>query len=1649
MALSSIGGKIKGVISSKDQDLLEAAKTGNVEAIVKLTSKKRQSTASQVFTSFLKGSVNINCVDREGYTPLHLTTLNGHKSAVECLLNLDALVSSKDNSGCTPLHLAAWKGYDEICKLFLTFTNATIPIDVQNSLGDTALHMAAQYGYKNVVDVLLQYNVDATIRNLKDQSALDLAAQYGRHDVVQLLVTKNPDLVKHTVTSHSPLHLAAACGHVQIISTLIGAGYDINTTTTAGTALHTAAMYCKTDVVKLLVEKGIDIHAQDGEGKTALEIVLKNDQSQQKYAEIAKLIRDHIMISGADDPDDSNVYDTSFNVKSAAPPPLAPAVDEDVTKDQTNSSKPEDKEEPEVKTRPVPKPRLSLGDAGVDEERKSALYTKPDKNRDKNRIDDSPVSVTIISPPKPAPRESKAVSPEPAPRELKAISPEPKIEQHYPPDLPKKERDSVPPLPPKTDDIPILPPKVMSPTADMVVADLPPVRTKSQEPLDGPPPCEGGIVDSEYTEEIYANVSTGEHFKGYFAMTKPVDTEGSTLSPASKKKRPAKPPRKKSPAPSRKMEHSPINIKEIDKEEYETMSNVQKTESSFTEDVYNALFSSFKTDTKDSSDSESQLCDPEYTNMSTASESPSCDAEYTNISTVSESLSCDPEYTNIGTVSESRSCDPECTNKSTASESLSCDPEYTNTSTAAEYRSSKVTADHEDAKTVPFTKYSETTSPSKDIRTERVESHCTELRGEIQSTSRSNSVGSTKLDRSSTGFGQTNTSDEIQSKSKDPLSVIDSQSDKTIPEMFDSKENTNDCSESISGTEKLCESNNCDSDIPDGNIRKSCSINKSIPEKRYSIGDIPDNCLQTDDNIPQKSLQSDNNIPQNSFENENSVSVVSCRDITKTGAECATPEIKPRPLSYKPLADSSAPELPPKTSLSDLSKDLVVDEKRISNGSGEPKDCDDYKAPKPHSLEFTKKRLSEHRFPTTPTGYPQPPTPDFPPPSPHTARKGIEQKIADIEVPSNKRSSRDIETITEDLVTDGKTSGDNLSKSNTKEASDQTDLQKVDDNIPIKEKESTELIENESDRRSHDKKDEEVVVLRKSSRSSNGSGQEVLIGDDLEPFAAALSNGDSSSCLLRGSAIGGPRKVVSQIYEHVAVPLKRTSGKRTSLPLSNMTFEPVMEREEDGGHEKRSDVEKSLELTRSGMKEDSSFDDKDEWDQIADIVSSFGGKLSHDETVSVNDTDMNHLLEGSNPSIHSVGEWLESLSLGQYENTLYANGFDDTDFLGEKIMEEQDLESIGISTAEHRKKILDLAKRLPQIKPINAECPPVSVEVWLNSLRLPQYLDKFMSHKYNTMERVLQVWELELSTVLDISSMGHRKRILASLGDRSPPERQFASLKKKSRVEDHQEKKSPFTDINLYKDYTKVKPLTSTSEEENKSSSKPQTPSVENSDNDEVFQNNVQGKSIKDTSIHIRPPHQANTTAPIKQWRHRPEMLIKGCCNYTAQYLGSTLVKELTGTSSTIEGITKLKSKFKRKIQKSADAIAKIPTIMLSISYRGVKFIDAKSKKVICDHEIVNIFCACQDAESMNFFAYITRDNETCKHYCHVFSVRTADLAREVIMTLGEAFEVAYQMAQKEKAAEEAKEFERTLSQSDAEDSSQSKSSSKASLNTV
>ncbi|GFO41662.1 ankyrin repeat and sterile alpha motif domain-containing protein 1b, partial [Plakobranchus ocellatus] len=468
--------------------------------------------------------------------------------------------------------------------------------------------------------------------------------------------------------------------------------------------------------------------------------------------------------------------------------------------------------------------------------------------------------------------------------------------------------------------------------------------------------------------------------------------------------------------------------------------------------------------------------------------------------------------------------------------------------------------------------------------------------------------------------------------------------------------------------------------------------------------------------------------------------------------------------------------------------------------------------------------------------------------------------------------------------------------------------------------------------------------------------------------------------LLRGSVVGTPRDVRHQFEgsNDTAAAAAIRSKKRKS---TRSTFAPVMEEDKDIDVDKlMKDIDKiNLDKRQAGDKnesDDAVFEDfSDDWDQIAETISSYGGKISSTGDYAFFEAQIDHLLSGKGDNkIQSVGSWLSDIGLAQYENTLVANGFDDTDFLGGSILEDADLEHIGIYSADHRHAIIEAAKKLPAVQSIDPDNPPATVAEWLGSLRLDYYFDTFMSHKFDSMNRVIQLWELELVTVLDITSVGHRKRILASLGEKRPdPNISPARIRTPSYQEPT---RSPFDHVDLYRDYTGARSRVN------------DAGSVTELGQGSLLEYSIssngsvsEGQGIRDEALHLRAPNLMHETGSIKQWRHKPEILIKGCCNYTAHYLGSTLVKELKGAMSTQEGIAKLK--------KSSAVISKIPTIMLSISFKGVKFIDAISKKVVCDHEIANIFCACQDSEHMNFFAYITKDRQANMHYCHVFSVRS------------------------------------------------------------
>nr|XP_029137569.1 caskin-2-like isoform X4 [Labrus bergylta] len=259
----------------KEQDLLQAVKSGDLQSTQKLLSKLKNNRNK------LLGStkrLNVNYQDSDGFSALHHAALTGTTELLSALLEAQATVDVKDSNGMRPLHYAAWQGKAESVLMLLRSGASVNGVSLD---GHIPLHLAAQYGHFQVSEMLLQHQSNPCLVNKAKKTPLDLACEFGRVQVAQLLLSSNMVVAllegerKEQTDSAftTPLHLAARNGHKDIIRLLLKAGIDINKTTKSGTALHEASLYGKTEVVRLLLDAGVDVNIRNTYNQTALDIV--------------------------------------------------------------------------------------------------------------------------------------------------------------------------------------------------------------------------------------------------------------------------------------------------------------------------------------------------------------------------------------------------------------------------------------------------------------------------------------------------------------------------------------------------------------------------------------------------------------------------------------------------------------------------------------------------------------------------------------------------------------------------------------------------------------------------------------------------------------------------------------------------------------------------------------------------------------------------------------------------------------------------------------------------------------------------------------------------------------------------------------------------------------------------------------------------------------------------------------------------------------------------------------------------------------------------------------------------------------------------------------------------------------------------------
>lgn len=163
----SVATLIIGIALADELDLFQAARTGNIETIV------RSADSGE----------SLDVQDVTGYTPLILAAYNHQTEALQVLLDRGANPCLVDFKGQTALMSAAYKGFADEAQTLASRCD----VNMTNQSGKTALMLAALFGHQEVAKLLLSRGANPEIADKQGNTAISLAKEQGNKAMVQLL----------------------------------------------------------------------------------------------------------------------------------------------------------------------------------------------------------------------------------------------------------------------------------------------------------------------------------------------------------------------------------------------------------------------------------------------------------------------------------------------------------------------------------------------------------------------------------------------------------------------------------------------------------------------------------------------------------------------------------------------------------------------------------------------------------------------------------------------------------------------------------------------------------------------------------------------------------------------------------------------------------------------------------------------------------------------------------------------------------------------------------------------------------------------------------------------------------------------------------------------------------------------------------------------------------------------------------------------------------------------------------------------------------------------------------------------------------------------------------------------------------------------
>lgn len=200
-------------------------------------------------------------------------------SCVQSLLENSVSADSFNEKGSYLIHEAAYTELPELINLLLDYGAR---IDSLNAYGDTPLHTAVFNNSQEMALTLLIRNANPNAANSKGETPLLLASKNKKDnpELLILLLDHGANMNVQDIYGDNFLHKIAFQGTVLSLKLLLGNPSTLNLINAKNkgqenTPLHIAIEKGHKDLIQLLVSNGADIHIQNKNGESSLDIARK------------------------------------------------------------------------------------------------------------------------------------------------------------------------------------------------------------------------------------------------------------------------------------------------------------------------------------------------------------------------------------------------------------------------------------------------------------------------------------------------------------------------------------------------------------------------------------------------------------------------------------------------------------------------------------------------------------------------------------------------------------------------------------------------------------------------------------------------------------------------------------------------------------------------------------------------------------------------------------------------------------------------------------------------------------------------------------------------------------------------------------------------------------------------------------------------------------------------------------------------------------------------------------------------------------------------------------------------------------------------------------------------------------------------------